>query len=116
VSALLVTAPLLSPQFLVWLTPWAALVVSGPSEPSTRTAARAVAATAAAATLTGLALHGFGPADLSSTVPAALLTVRNLALLGLVALCLSALRTVPDGHPRPQPGVRVSQDHPASPE
>lgn len=89
VSALLVTAPLLSPQFVVWLTPWAAMVVAERTVPAT---ARAVAATAVAATLTGLSVHGFGPANLTSTVPAALLTIRNLALLGLVAICLAALR------------------------
>ena len=85
VAALVVTAPLLSPQFLVWLVPWAAL--AGPW-PRPGPARAAVALTALAAVLTGLALHGFGPDGLSGTAPAGLLTTRNLVLVGLVAACV----------------------------
>lgn len=92
VAALVVTAPLLSPQFLVWLVPLAALAV--PSDDATAAPIRigpALAATATAATLTGVALHGFGPDGLSGLVPAALLTARNLALIAVVGTCLAAL-------------------------
>lgn len=109
VAALLVTAPLLSPQFLVWLTPWAALLVgdrSSTAGPMVINADRAVALTALAAALTGIALHGFGPADLAATGPAALLTVRNLALVGLVVVCLTALRA---GQYRRDPSQRPGQ-------
>ncbi|MEL6981088.1 MAG: hypothetical protein AAFO29_01560 [Actinomycetota bacterium] len=109
VAALLVTAPLLSPQFLVWLTPWAALLVGDRSGTAAKVAINArwaVALTAVAAALTGIALHGFGPANLAATWPAALLTVRNLALAGLVVVCLTTLRS----GPRPGPASNDASD------
>jgi hypothetical protein len=106
VAALLVTAPLLSPQFLLWLTPWAALVMARPQsfEPEHRdrlsgrqpvepVVEPAVMLVAVAVILTGVTLTAFGPQNLTGTVPALLLTLRNLSLLALPVACLAALRS-----------------------
>lgn len=90
VAALVVTAPLLSPQFLVWLIPFAALAWPSHHRAPAVPVRPALATTALAAVLTGVALHGFGPAGLSATVPAGLLTLRNLALLGVVLATIAA--------------------------
>jgi len=103
VAALVVTAPLLSPQFLVWLVPFAALAWPSPKARIDPVLVGPVlATTATAAALTGVALHGFGPDGLTGFVPAALLTVRNLALIGVVGTCLAALL------PTDRPGDRLS--------
>lgn len=103
VAALVVTAPLLSPQFLVWLVPFAALAWSPQaSGPGSIRVGPALLATSMAAALTGVALHGFGPDGLTGFVPAALLTVRNLALIGVVGTCLAALWS------SGRPGARLS--------
>ncbi len=92
VAALVVTAPLLSPQFLVWLVPFAAMAwPSRPTGPGSIRVGPALLATATAAALTGVALHGFGPDDLTGFVPASLLTIRNLALIAVTGTCLAAL-------------------------
>jgi hypothetical protein len=112
VATLLVTAPLLSPQFLVWTTPFAALLVDpdGGVAPPDRPA---VGLAAAAAVLTGLTLTAVGPADLAGTVPASLLTIRNLCLATLPLAAVAALvrpsgttRGTPAGERghRPTPG------------
>lgn len=93
VAALLVTAPLLSPQFLVWTTPWAALLVTGRRDAGPGPDRWPIGLAAAAAMLTGLTLTAFGPAGLAATIPAALLTARNLVLVALVPACLVALAT-----------------------
>ncbi len=86
VAALLVTAPLLSPQFLLWLTPWVALLIGG------RTTARVpVALAVAAVMLTGFTLTVFGPAELGKAAPALLITARNLTLLAVPIACLRQL-------------------------
>jgi hypothetical protein len=82
-AALIVTSPLLSPQFLIWLTPWAALV-------ATRAGGRLNAPlvlTLGAATITGLTLAVFGPPNLARLAPALALTVRNGMLLWLPVSC-----------------------------
>lgn len=104
-AALLVTAPLLSPQFLIWTTPWAALLMAGddpgPVAPGRSPLARpTVLVTGAASLLTGAVLTGFGPAGLTSLIPALALTTRNLALITLVGLCLAALAQAADLTPR----------------
>ncbi len=80
-AALVVTAPLLSPQFLLWLTPFAAVAAShlGWRHPL-------IATTTATVVITGATLAAFGPPDLHGTPPAALLTIRNLMLIAVVAL------------------------------
>ena len=95
VSALLVTAPLLSPQFLLWLTPWAALLLADrhSKSDSKSESQLTVGLVALAVTLTGVTLTAFGPANLTQAVPALLLTVRNLALAFLPVACLAQLRS-----------------------
>lgn len=100
VAALLVTAPLLSPQFLIWLTPWAALTAARAGDDrSSPTAADSAGRptptpaglTMAATLITGITLAVFGPPGLDATVPAVLLTARNLLLAAIVAACLVEL-------------------------
>ncbi|MDY7105841.1 MAG: hypothetical protein S0880_32045, partial [Actinomycetota bacterium] len=78
IAALLVASPLLSPQFLVWLTPWAAVAAAAGHR-------RIALVVAAACALTQVTLVAFSPAGLDATAPALLLGVRN-ALLGAAAL------------------------------
>jgi len=108
-AALIVTAPLLSPQFLLWLTPWAALQIganqAGACEgPQDRR--RLVILTALATTVTGATLTVFGPPDVGRPVPAMLLLGRDMALVALIGVAgRAALR--PSGRPvgaeRPRP-------------
>lgn len=78
-AALLATAPLLSPQFLLWLTPWAALIPFRRSRPALPTIL-----TAAATATTGALLAAYGPARLAETVPALVLLARNTLLVAIV--------------------------------
>ncbi len=82
-AALIVTAPLLSPQFLLWLTPMAAL-----AWPVSR---QTVFAAGAAIGLTAVVLAIFGPPNLSGTVPATALLVRDGAMLIVIILAWRAL-------------------------
>ncbi len=111
-AALLATAPLLSPQFLVWTTPWAALALaaddgpaSGPGPAGRARTIGAAAVAGVAALVTGVTLTAFRPSGLDATVPAALLTGRNLALVAVPVLCLLALRTMASA---PRPSLRPS--------
>ncbi|MGF1597686.1 MAG: hypothetical protein ACFCVK_12280 [Acidimicrobiales bacterium] len=104
-ATLVVTAPLLSPQFLLWLTPWAA--VAAGLVPRHRAP---VVATGVAATLTGLVLVAYGPAGVADTVPALLLLARDGALVAVPITVATALwrlgsgRTEdPLGHGGPTP-------------
>lgn len=108
-AALIVTAPLVSPQFLLWLTPWAALQVA---EPAANDAERSdprwrlVALTAVATTVTGATLTVFGPPDVGQPLPALLLLGRDAALVALIGLAVrTALRPsgTPAGAGRPRP-------------
>lgn len=95
VSALVATAPLLSPQFLLWLTPWVALLAGqlGPNKNETdRALIRLITLGAVAIGLTGATLVVFGPPNLAATAPALLLNLRNLCLLVTPVLCLQLLR------------------------
>lgn len=106
-GALLATAPLLSPQFLVWTTPWVALLVApghGPAgRPTTApgTAVRAGALAAVAGLLTGVTLTLFRPDGLTDTLPALLLVARNVLLLAVPVVCLLALRAATSARPAP---------------
>ena len=94
-GALIVTAPLLSPQFLLWLTPWAALQLTAGSSDTAR---RLVALTAVATIVTGVTLTVFGPPDVGQPLPALLLLGRDAALVALIVLAVrAALR--PSGTP-----------------
>jgi hypothetical protein len=90
VAALLVTAPLLSPQFLLWLTPWAAIVAAGATA-GDRLAIVSVALTAAATLVTGAVLAYYGPPNVAEPTPAALLLARNVVLAALVPAAALAL-------------------------
>ncbi len=79
-AVLLVTAPLLSPQFLLWLSPFAALLVRSPAD----LRRPEVVLTAAAMALTSITLAWFGPPDLDQTPAAAALLVRDACLAGVV--------------------------------
>lgn len=121
VSALLVTAPLLSPQFLLWLTPWGALLLMDEADEDDPLPALRVrpmmTLLATSVVLTGFTLTVFGPPNLAATVPAALLTARNLTLLALPAMCLHMLGpgtgVRPFGTPRETP-VGVPERRPTS--
>lgn len=89
-AALLATAPLLSPQFVLWLTPWGALLV-GPGVRS-RGDQPTIWLLGVCLLLTGIPLVVFGPDGLAATGPALLLTARNAALLALPLVCLLQLR------------------------
>ncbi|MEZ5409670.1 MAG: hypothetical protein R2761_16700 [Acidimicrobiales bacterium] len=115
-AALVVTAPLLSPQFLLWLTPWAALQSGGtPVGAGDRGDDRRmlVLLTAVATTVTGATLTVFGPPDVGRTVPALLLLGRDVALVALIGVAVrTALRPsgtpVGAAQPRPTPSSSVA--------
>lgn len=96
VAALVATAPLLSPQFLLWLTPWGALLI-GVGDRRLRVL---IATLAVVLVLTGATLLAFGPPNLAATTPALLLTVRNFGLVAIPLLCLWRLRQDPAAPPR----------------
>ncbi len=101
VSALVVTAPLLSPQFMLWLTPWAALLFvdrgsgdddglsddDGHSDSHDAVIPAPVLLTAAATVTTGVALAVFGPPDLASPGAAVAMAARNAILIGIPISC-----------------------------
>ncbi|MDA3038407.1 MAG: hypothetical protein O3C27_02555 [Actinomycetota bacterium] len=92
-AALVLTAPLLSPQFLLWLTPAAALTwVGGHRRPTVFTAA--------AIALTALTLALFGPPGVDHPLAAAMLLVRDTLLIGIIGTCALDLRSS-------QPGCRA---------
>ena len=102
VAALIITAPLLSPQFLLWLTPWGALLVADRHRIIEPTRDAVMILLVVALVLTGVVLTVFGPGGLGRPLPAFLLTLRNLSLLALAPACLVELRRIadrPDGRP-----------------
>lgn len=85
-AALLVTAPLLSPQFVLWLTPMAAMLWASPNR-------QPVWLTAAVAALTGLI--GFaGPENLGHPAAALALLLRDALLVALIFSCWRSCRAV----------------------
>jgi hypothetical protein len=89
-AGLLLTAPLLSPQFLLWLSPFGALLVRGPNDlrrPEIVTLAAAMA-------LTSVTLGIFGPPGLGSSLAAGMLLVRDALLVGVSVACAWRLRTL----------------------
>ncbi|MDH3680337.1 MAG: hypothetical protein OEV40_10365, partial [Acidimicrobiia bacterium] len=105
-AVLLVTAPLLSPQFLLWLTPWAALLPLHRSRP-----ALPVMLTGGATTLTGGVLALYGPPRLAETVPALVLLVRNGLLAATVVAAIVAIADL--GRPEDPLGHRSARPRPA---
>lgn len=83
VTMLIITAPLLSPQFLLWLTPWAAILHR--DRPLMVLTAGAVAVTAAT-------LAVFGPPDLDHPVAAIALLGRDALMIAVVGVGLWRLR------------------------
>ncbi len=85
-AALIVTAPLLSPQFLLWLTPAAALAwACGQRRPAELTGG--------AIALTALTLAIFGPPGTDHPIAATLLLLRDGLLIGIVVSCALGLRS-----------------------
>jgi hypothetical protein len=80
IATLIVTAPLLSPQFLLWLSPFAALLVRRAAD----LRRPEVALTALAMAITSATLAWFGPPGLDQTVAAAALLVRDGCLVGII--------------------------------
>ena len=76
IAALLITAPLLSPQFMLWFTPFVAIAITqlGWRSPVTAPIIAAIA-------ITGFTLAVFGPPNLAATAPATLLVLRNILLI-----------------------------------
>lgn len=86
-AALLVTSPLLSPQFLGWLVPLAVLAwLDGDRTPA--------GLTIAAAGMTTAVFAAWSPPELDSMAPAAALTFRNALLIAVV---IAGLRTNTSG-------------------
>ncbi len=114
-AALILSAPLLSPQFLLWLTPWAAMLcwpsnsrsTNSPNQLTNRRPQHqtilmsatlltailmsAILLTAIAVSLTVLVHVTAGPANLDQAVPALVLLGRDVTLLALVVVCGLAL-------------------------
>ncbi len=84
IAGLIVTAPLLSPQFLLWLTPWAAIAHRHRS---------LLSLTFGAVALTALVLAAFGPPDLDHPLAAIALLVRDSLLLAIIAVGLRLLKS-----------------------
>ena len=82
VSALLVTSPLLSPQFLLWLVPWVAIGADH---------RRIVALGAGAITTTGVTLLLFSPPNLDGRLASSMLLGRDLLLVLLWVACARIL-------------------------
>lgn len=82
VAGLIITAPLFSPQFLLWLTPWAAMLHRD------RTVTRL---TFAAIALTATVLAVFGPPGLDHPVAAAGLLLRDGLMLAIIGIALRRL-------------------------
>ncbi|MEM8924887.1 MAG: hypothetical protein AAGD35_15390 [Actinomycetota bacterium] len=118
VGALLLTSPLLSPQFLLWLTPWVALAPPSSGGTAAGAAPRPSAAERnagpiavlrergadwptmwwpafAATALTGVTLARFTPSGLAETTPALLLLGRDALLVLVVVLALGRLWSGP---------------------
>lgn len=127
-AALMVTAPLLSPQFLLWLTPWAALLAT-PTAPTNPKSGHpdqnpspldarisgvvgVVWSVGVATTITGFTLLVFGPPDVGAAVPALLLLARDGLLIAVVVLALRALAGSSDRTEDPL-GQRGSGPRPA---
>ncbi len=99
VAALIVSAPLFSPQFLLWLTPWAAMLCRS-SEDSNKIEltrlrshqSQALLLLAVAISLTVLVHVVAGPANLDHTAPALVLLARDFLVVALVVVCGLALR------------------------
>jgi hypothetical protein len=92
VAALIITAPLLSPQFLLWLTPWAAVLIGNQVAGGGPTVDRwPAAATTGAVLITAATLAAFGPPHLHHPVAATALLVRDGLLVAVVAGCVVAL-------------------------
>jgi hypothetical protein len=94
VAAMLVTSPLLSPQYLLWLFPFAALCwADGDRRPA--------CFSAVAALLTAAVLAAVGPPDVDGAGAQAVLALRNLVLVALVVDGL--VRLSPSAAERPVP-------------
>jgi hypothetical protein len=106
VAALIVTAPLLSPQFLLWLTPWAALTIDATGRRYRTLPWLVLAAT----TLTGVVLAAYGPAGVHAPIPAVLLLLRDAVLVAVVVASLRAVLTTSTGD-----GADPSADDEAEP-
>jgi hypothetical protein len=105
VAALLVTATVLSPQYVSWLLPFAAIAAAGGE--------RAVAwLTAAVGGLSTLGLDLVKELNAGEGFPAAVVLVRNLLLVTLlVVVVVRLVRSRPE-RPRPEP---IAVAHPARP-
>ena len=97
-AALIVTAPLLSPQFLLWLTPWAALTIPRDREDEEKPNGSPAGPirwllplTAVATILTGATLAAFGPEDLGQPIAALLLLARDGVLIAIAGCAIGAL-------------------------
>jgi len=84
VAGLIITAPLLSPQFLLWLTPWTAIVHRDRA---------LVLLTFGAVGLTAVVLAAFGPPDLDHPVAAVGLLTRDGFVLALIGTAMKRLVT-----------------------
>ena len=112
-AALVVTAPLLSPQFLLWLTPWAALTTVTVSDQRDSQSpwqwaqwrsppwrrwlgpeGSLLLLTGGATLLTGATSLLFGPPDLGRPLPAVLLLVRDGFLVAVIVQCFRSLPAV----------------------
>jgi len=83
-AALLISSPLFSPQFVLWLTPWIALIFCLESDClENRWGRPLVTFSIAVVILTAATLALFSPPSLHMTIPATMLLVRNFCLFAV---------------------------------
>ena len=87
---LLASAPLFSPQFVLWLTPWVAMAAATPAEG--RPWANPLWLAAAMCILTGAVLAAYGPSGVADPLAASLLLFRNATMAVLPVACWLWLR------------------------
>ncbi len=89
-ATVLATAALFSPQFMLWLTPWAAIAAATDSHSEASSnwmRATPAGLTAAACLITGVVLAAFGPAGVTQPLASSALLIRTAVVAFLPVSC-----------------------------